>query len=87
VVKDTDFENVDTTPQLVESGKREPKLWGEVKRRHPDLWSDEGLTSAGGAFATLRANQLNAFYDAKTKRYKGAPDARHKAKNLALLAG
>ncbi|MGS4916314.1 hypothetical protein [Mameliella alba] len=86
-IKDTDFEHVDTTPQLVESGKREPKLWGQVKRQHPELWSDEKLRAAGAAFAKLRTNQLNAFYDAKTKKYKGAPDARHKAKNLALLAG
>lgn len=86
-IKDTEFENVDTTPQLVESGKREPKLWAEVKRKNPDLWSDEGLKSAGAAFAKLRTNQLRAFYDVKTKKYKGAPDARHKAKNLALLAG
>lgn len=86
-IKDTEFENVDTTPQLVESGKREPKLWAEVKRKNPDLWSDEGLKSAGAAFAKLRTNQIRAFYDVKTKKYKGAPDARHKAKNLALLAG
>lgn len=85
--KDTEFENVDTTPQLVESGKREPKLWAEVKRKNPDLWSDEGLKSVGAAFAKLRTNQIRAFYDVKTKKYKGAPDARHKAKNLALLAG
>lgn len=86
-IKDTEFDQCDTTPQLVESGKRDPKVWIETKKQHPDLWADEKLLAAGKAFAELRTKQLESFFDAKSKKYTGAPDSRHKTKNLALLAG
>ncbi len=82
-----EFEKRDTTPILVESGKREPSAWTAVKKSYPDLWEDEKLLSAGRAFADLRTRQLSAFFDEKKKKYTGAPDARHKANNIALLAG
>lgn len=82
-----EFDKRDTTPQLVESGKREPSAWTDVKKAHPDLWEDEKLLAAGRAFAELRDKQISSFFDEKKKKYVGAPDARHKAKNIALLAG
>lgn len=82
-----EFSSHDTTPQLVDSGKRDPKIWKETKKNNPDLWQDKRLQAAGKAFAELRAAQMDAFFDKKTDKYVGPSDYRHKAKNLALLAG
>ena len=86
-VPDSDFSTRDTTPQLVNSGKRDPKIWKETKQSNPDLWSDKKLQAAGKAFAALRTAQMDSFLDSKTGKYFGPADFRHKAKNLALLAG
>lgn len=86
-VPSNEFTSRDTTPQLVEAGKRDPKLWKEAKKSNPEMWSDKKLQEAGKSFAALRAAQMNAFLDEKTGKFKGAADHRHKAKNLALLAG
>ncbi|MBD3665969.1 hypothetical protein H9Q16_18685 [Sulfitobacter sp. TSTF-M16] len=86
-VDSADWASRDTTPQLVESGKREPVIWRETKQRHPELWKDPKLRGAGKAFAALRAAQMAAFYDNTKDKYMGPADYRHKAKNLALLAG
>lgn len=86
-VPDTEFSQHDTTPQLVEAGKRDPKIWRDTKAAHPELWDDKKLKAAGKEFAELRRKQMDAFFDLKTKRYTGPADYRHKAKNLALLAG
>ncbi|MCB1328737.1 MAG: hypothetical protein KDK28_04425 [Maritimibacter sp.] len=86
-VPSNEFSTRDTTPQLVDSGKRDPKLWKETKQNHPDLWSDKKLQTAGKSFAALRTAQMDAFVDKKTGKYTGPADYRHKAKNLALLAG
>lgn len=82
-----EFSNRDTTPQLVESGKRDPKIWKDTKQRNPGLWTDKKLQAAGKAFAALRTAQIETFLDKKTGKYCGPPDYRYKAKNLALLAG
>ena len=82
-----EFGASDTTPQLVESGKRDPRIWTDTKKRHEDLWDDEKLLAAGKAFAELREKQLSSYFDSRLKKYVGPPDFRHKAKNLALLAG
>ena len=81
------FGTVDTTPQVVESGKREPKLWKEVKENNPDLWSDKGLLEAGKQFAKLINAQREHFRDGKSKKLKGKVDHIYKTKNIALLAG
>jgi hypothetical protein len=86
-VHSTEFASRDTTPQLVEAGKRDPKIWKETKQANPDLWDDKQLQVAGKAFAELRSAQMDAFFDKKSKKYIGPADYRHKAKNLALLAG
>jgi hypothetical protein len=86
-INPAEFSKSDTTPQLVESGKRDPRIWTTTKKSNPDLWEDEKLLAAGKAFAELRKAQLLAFSDKKTGKYFGPPDFRHKAKNLALLAG
>lgn len=86
-VKDTEFSSHDTTPILVESGTRNPRAWDEVKKANPNLWEDEKLLEAGKAFAELREAQFAVFYNSQQKRYNGPADYRHKAKNLALLAG
>lgn len=86
-ILDTEFSIRDTTPQLVDAGKRDPKIWKEAKQNNPDLWDDKDLQAAGRAFAQLRTSQLEAFLDKKTGKYSGPADYRHKAKNLALLAG
>jgi hypothetical protein len=86
-VPDTEFSMRDTTPQLVEAGKRDPKIWKDTKQKNPDLWEDKNLQAAGKAFAKLRVAQMDAFWDGKTGKYSGPADFRHKAKNLALLAG
>ena len=82
-----DFSAHDTTPQLVESGKRDPKIWMETKKEHSDLWIDKKLQAAGKAFAELRNAQTDAYYHEKTNKFIGPIDYRHKAKNHALLAG
>lgn len=86
-VRDDEFSTYDTTPVLVESGKRDPKAWREVKKSHTELWEDKKLLTAGKAFAELRKAQLTHFMDQKTGKFSGPTDYRHKAKNLALLAG
>lgn len=86
-VPNNEFSTHDTTPQLVDSGKRDPKIWKEAKQNNPDLWNDKKLQAAGRAFATLRTAQMDAFLDKSTRKYTGPADYRHKAKNLALLAG
>jgi hypothetical protein len=86
-VPDTEFSTRDTTPQLVDAGKRDPKIWKEAKQNNPDLWDDKDLQAAGKAFAKLRIAQMDAFLDSKSGKYSGPADFRHKAKNLALLAG
>lgn len=64
-IPDTEFSKRDTTPQLVDSGKRDPKIWKEAKQNNPDLWSDKKLQAAGKAFAALRTSQMEAFFDKK----------------------
>lgn len=86
-VPSIEFSTRDTTPQLVDSGKRDPKIWKETKQNNPDLWSDKKLQEAGKSFAVLRAAQMDSFLDQKTGKFSGPADFRHKAKNLALLAG
>jgi len=86
-VTSSEFASRDTTPQLVDSGKRDPKIWKDTKQNNPELWNDKKLQSAGRAFAALRRAQMEAFFDKKTSKYSGPADFRHKAKNLALLAG
>ncbi|WP_323034875.1 hypothetical protein [Pararhodobacter sp.] len=86
-VPDKEFSIRDTTPQLVEAGKRDPKIWKDTKQKNPDLWDDKDLQAAGKAFAGLRIAQMEAFFDGKSGKYSGPADFRHKAKNLALLAG
>jgi hypothetical protein len=86
-VTSSEFASRDTTPQLVDAGKRDPKIWKDTKQNNPELWDDKKLQAAGKAFAALRSAQMEAFLDKKTGRYTGPADFRHKAKNLALLAG
>ena len=83
----SEFSDHDTTPQLVESGKRDPTIWMHTKKNHSELWSDKQLQAAGKAFAELRNAQMDAFLDKKTQKFTGPADYRHKAKNQALLAG
>ena len=80
------FELVDTSPEVVESGKRDPKIWVQTKDKHPELWSDTGLLLAGKEFAGLIYAQLEFYRDPKSKRLQGKPDQIHKTKNIALLA-
>lgn len=86
-VPSAEFASRDTTPQLVDAGKRDPKIWKDTKQKNPELWSDKKLRSAGKSFAALRTAQMDAFLDKTTGKYTGPADFRHKAKNLALLAG
>lgn len=80
------FEQVDTTPVVVESGTQNPKLWTAVKQDHPDLWSDAGLLRAGKEFAALISAQVEYYRDPKSKKLKGKADQIYKTKNIALLA-
>lgn len=80
------FEETETTPEVVESGKRDPKIWVKTKADHPDLWKDPGLLEAGKQFAALITSQIEFFRDPKSKKLKGKPDQIHKTKNIALLA-
>lgn len=86
-VPSAEFPSRDTTPQLVDAGKRDPKIWKDTKQKNPELWSDKKLRSAGKSFAALRTAQMDAFLDKTTGKYTGPADFRHKAMNLALLAG
>jgi hypothetical protein len=80
------FEEVETSPEVVESGKRDPKIWVQAKADNPDLWNDPGLLEAGKQFAALIQAQVEFHRDPKSKRLKGKPDQIHKTKNIALLA-
>ena len=81
-----DFDTVDTTPQVVASGEREPALWKKFKSENPDLWSDSGLQKAGKEFALLINAQKEFFRDKKTDKLVGKSHSIHKTKNIALLA-
>jgi len=85
-VDPSNFETVETTPEVVESGKRDPKIWVDTKNGHPELWIDEGLVEAGKQFAALINAQVEHFRDPKSKKLKGKTDQIHKTKNIALLA-
>jgi hypothetical protein len=80
------FEHIETSPEVVESGKRDPKIWVQIKKDNPNLWSDIGLLRAGKEFAGLIQSQVEFHRDPKTKKLKGGPDQIHKTKNIALLA-
>jgi hypothetical protein len=80
------FESLDTTPQVVESGQRNPKIWTEIKDKHPNLWDDAGLLRAGKEFAALIRAQIEHHRDPTSKKLKGKPDQVYKTKNIALLA-
>lgn len=80
------FEEVETSPEVVESGKRDPKIWVQAKADNPELWSDAGLLEAGKQFAALIQAQVEFHRDPKSKKLKGKPDQIHKTKNIALLA-
>ncbi len=86
-VDSDNFDTVDTTPQVVESGKREPKLWKSIKDSNPEMWTDKGLQDAGKQFARLINAQREHFRDGKSKALKGKVDHIYKTKNVALLAG
>ncbi len=81
------FEESETNPEVVESGKRDPKIWVQAKADHPELWTDVGLLQAGKEFAALIQAQVEFHRDPKSKKLKGKPDQIHKTKNIALLAG
>jgi hypothetical protein len=80
------FEIIDTSPEVVESGKRDPKAWVNIKKEHPELWTDPGLLEAGKQFSALIHAQVEFYRDPKSKKLKGKPDQIHKTKNIALLA-
>jgi hypothetical protein len=80
------FEEVETSPEIVESGKRDPKIWVQTKTANAGLWSDAGLLTAGKQFASLIQAQVEFHRDPKSKKLKGKPDQIHKTKNIALLA-
>jgi len=85
-IKSDRFEFVDTTPQVVESGQRNPKIWVETKEQNPELWEDPDLLRAGKEFAALIGAQIEFYRDPKSKKLKGKPDQIYKTKNIALLA-
>lgn len=80
------FDLVDTTPQVVESGQRNPKIWTDIKDKHPKLWEDAGLLRAGKEFAELINAQVEYHRDPASKKLKGKPDQIYKTKNIALIA-
>lgn len=81
-----EFDRVDTTPVAVPTGQREPAEWGEVKIKHPDLWTDPNLLQAGQEYAALIDAQEKAFTDAKSGNAKsGFTDSFDKASNLAIV--
>ncbi len=80
------FESLDTTPTVVETGTRSPKAWTKVLSDYPDLWDNKDLKRAGKEFSRLTKAQLDHFFDAETEKYTGKADQRHKAKNMALLS-
>jgi hypothetical protein len=86
-VPETTFGSIDTTPQVVESGKREPVAWKKAKDEHPNLWKDTELLEAAKQFAKLIDAQREFFRDGKSKKLKGKADHIYKTKNAALLAG
>lgn len=86
-VAENAFEVTDTTPQVVQSGTREPDLWVSTKQSWLNMWEDQDLKTAGREYAELRDNQIKAFTDTKTGKPTATSDYRYKAKNIALLAG
>ena len=80
------FEESDTTPQVVETGTRSPKAWGDLLKAENEIWSDGGLQKAGIEFSKLSTAQIVHFWDAGSGRYVGKADQRYKAKNIALLS-
>jgi hypothetical protein len=81
------FELLETTPKVVETGKRDPALWKQTLTTHPDLWQDGALIEAGRQFANLIVAQREYFRDPSSSKLKGRSDQIYKTKNIALLAG
>ena len=86
-INDTDFEHVATTPSVVKTGVREPAIWMETKKEHPNWLKDPKLRVAGKEFAKLRSAQESAFIDKITGNpLAGSADSRDKANNIAILS-
>lgn len=75
------FDLVETTPEIVASGKSNPE-WESLLATKPDIWEDDGLKKAALQFSRLIAAQRAAFSKAK----KVPPDQPEKALNLAVMA-
>jgi hypothetical protein len=79
------FGTVATTPVVYKSGGSDEE-WEKTKADHPQLWSDQGLLSAGKEFSALIAAQREAFTGAKKQGRRPKPDYPEKALNLAIIA-
>lgn len=80
------FSDIDTTPVSTKSGVQNPADWAQVKKDHPDLWSDAALLNAASEYAMLRQAQEDAYLDKSGKPQPGTSDFRDKANNMAIVA-
>ncbi len=80
-----DFSQTNTTPISIKSGIQNPGDWDQVKKEHPDLWTDAALLKAAREYALLRQAQEDAYLDKSGKPQSGTADFRDKANNMAIV--
>jgi hypothetical protein len=76
------FDGIDTTPQISPTGVDDPD-WDKLRKAHPKLLDDAGLTKAATQFSRLAQAQRTAFANRKPK---AAPDYPEKAMNMAVIS-
>ncbi len=79
------FGNVATAPVVYKSGGSDDQ-WEQAKAAHPEIWTDQGLLTAGKEFAALIRAQRVAFEGSKKQGKRAKPDYPEKALNLAIMA-
>jgi hypothetical protein len=79
-----DYDNVDTTPVLVKTGKPD-KDWDEFRKSHPEIWNDPALDEAGKEFALLDDAQELAIGKMREENKKIPPAYSEKALNFAVM--
>ncbi len=79
------FANVATAPVVYKSGGSDDQ-WEQTKATHHELWTDQGLLTAGKEFAALIRGQRAAFENSKKQGKRAKPDYPEKALNLAIMA-
>lgn len=86
LVNPDDYENIDTTPVLVKTGKPDND-WDEFRKSHPEIWDDSSLEQAGKEYVLLDNAQELAIEKLRIANKKIPPAYSEKALNFAVMTG